>query len=135
MSEDELNAHFQPAIDHWRQGHEARRLLQLRAAQRRACKSRVACAAEEHGWAERARRLALGAADLGGSLAAARQSLIACLQAASVKLLTRIGEPGGPPWEVCRQLIQEELEKRADAILAALQPEGESPELQPRGNP
>jgi hypothetical protein len=38
MRDDELTAHFQPAIDYWRQGPEVRRLLQLRAEHRQTCR-------------------------------------------------------------------------------------------------
>jgi hypothetical protein len=155
MSDGELDVHFQQAIDPWKQSPEAMLLLQLRAEHRQACRHAKACAAEvdvlehgrrpaaagltgpidrqlsqarrEHERAVQAEQLFWGCPVLADATRDARQSLIGHLQAVAIKLLTKIGEPDGPPWEVIHKLIPEELAKRADALLASLQAEIETP--------
>jgi hypothetical protein len=70
-----------------------------------------------------AAQVALGTADLGEALAAAKAALIGCLEALAVQLLVRINRPGGLPWDIIYKVIPEELAKRADRALADLQPE------------
>jgi hypothetical protein len=59
-------------------------------------------------------------AALGEATAAARRTLVGYLQAASVKLLTRIEEPGGPDWEIIHKVTPEALGVRADRALGDL---------------
>jgi hypothetical protein len=115
MSDDDLTDYFAAAVHSWKTSPEARRLLRLQALHRQACRAGGYCSAavEEpaHAW----RQAKVGsvahacAADLGDALAAARRTLIHFLQAAAVRLLVRIGEPGGPPWEILHRLTPELL--------------------------
>jgi hypothetical protein len=110
VSDADLDDHFRPALDYWRAGPEVKLLLPL-LAQQRARKLLM-------------RILVPRLRPLDDATEAARRVLVGYLQAQAVKLLVRIGEPGGPPWEICHRLTPEELAKRADRALADLQPEG-----------
>jgi hypothetical protein len=133
MSDDDLTDYFAAAVNSWKTSPEARRLRRLQVVHQQACRAGRYCAAEVYELAQAWRQARVGsvahacAADLGDALAAARRTLLSFLRAASVKLLTRIGEEGGPPWEIIHRLTPELLGQRADALLASLQAEIETP--------